>query len=193
VNDDQADLYITEADLATLNATAPPAAATATPAQRDAANLARLNAANALIALRGNAAGNELPRTPKHQVQLGATATQVLTNGIRLTYRADYTWEDKRYIQVDNLGWSKPLNLLNLRASAELSRATVSLWMNNALDDDTPVDILRSIDTAQTIGRPRLRTFGTGTGVLTETGNIRDFLVTMPVGRTAGVTVSIGF
>ena len=193
INDDQADLYITAADIAALNATAPPAPTTATQAQRDAAVLARLNAANALIALRGNAAGNELPRTPKHQVQLGATATQILSNGIKMSYRADYSWEAKRFIQVDNLGWSKPLNLLNLRATAELSHATVSLWMNNALDDDSPVDILRSIDTQQTIGRPRLRTFGAGLGVVTETGNIRDFLVTPPVGRTAGITVSIGF
>jgi iron complex outermembrane recepter protein len=193
INDDQADLYITVDDIAALNAAAPPAPATATQAQRDAANLARLNAANALIARRGNAAGNELPRTPKHQVQLGATASQTLTNGIKMSYRADYTWEAKRFIQVDNLGWSKPLNLLNLRASAELSRATISLWMNNALDSDSPVDILRSIDTAQTIGRPRTRTFGAGTGAVTETGNIRDFLVTLPVGRTAGITLSIGF
>jgi iron complex outermembrane recepter protein len=193
INDDQADLYITAADIATLNATAPPPAATATQAQRDAANLARLNAANALIALRGNAAGNELPRTPKHQVQLGATAFQTLSNGIRMSYRADYTWEAKRFIQVDNLGWSKPLNLLNLRASAEIGAMTFALWMNNALDDDSPVDILRSIDTQQTIGRPRTRVFGTGTGAVTETGNIRDFLVTMPVGRTAGITLSVGF
>lgn len=193
INDDQADLYITAADIAALNAAAPPPAATATAAQRDAANLARLNAANALIALRGNAAGNELPRTPKHQVQLGATAFQTLSNGIKMSYRADYTWEAKRYIQVDNLGWSKPLNLLNVRASAEIGRATFSLWMNNALDDDSPVDILRSIDTQQTIGRPRTRTFGAGTGALTETGNIRDFLVTLPTARTAGLTLSIGF
>ena len=193
INDDQADLYITAADIADLNLAAPPPAATATQAQRDAANLARLNAANTLIALRGNAAGNELPRTPKHQVQLGATVFQTLANSVRISYRADYTWEAKRFIQVDNLGWSKELNLLNLRASAEIGRATFSFWMNNALDSNSPVDILRSIDTAQTLGRPRTRVFGAGTGALTEIGNIRDFLVTMPTARTAGVTLSVGF
>ena len=94
---------------------------------------------------------------------------------------------------MDNLGWSKELNLLNLRASAEIGRATFSFWMNNALDSNSPVDILRSIDTAQTLGRPRTRVFGAGTGALTEIGNIRDFLVTMPTARTAGVTLSVGF
>ena len=193
VNDDQADLYITAADIAALNAAAPPAAATATPAQRDAALAARLAAANALISQRGNAAGNELPRTPKHQVQLGAAVFHALSNGTKLSFRADYSWEAKRFIQVDNLGWSKPTSLLNLRTTAEFGKVTVALWMKNALDDDSPVDVLRSIDTQQTIGRPRTRVFGTGTGVLTETGNIRDFLVTMPQKRTTGVTLSMVF
>jgi iron complex outermembrane recepter protein len=189
INDDQADLYITAADIAQLNLIAPAAPATATQAQRDAALAARLVAANDLIALRGNAAGNELPRTPKHQVQIGASVFQELRNGVRVTYRADYSWEAKRFIQVDNLGWAKPLNLLNLRATAELGRANVSLWMTNALDDDSPVDILRSIDTAQTISRPQLRTFGTEPG----SGLLRDFLVTSPQRRASGITVSVGF
>lgn len=193
VNDDQADLYITAADIAALNSAAPPPAATATQAQRDAAAAARLAAANALIALRGNAAGNELPRTPKQQVQLGGTIFQTLPNGVKVNFRADYTWEDKRFIQVDNLGWSKQLSLLNLRATADVGKVTIAFWVKNALDSDSPVDVLRSIDTQQTIGRPRTRVFGTGTGALTETGNIRDFLVTMPQARTAGITLSMVF
>ncbi len=193
VNDDQADLYITAADIAALNAAAPPPAATATPAQRDAAVAARLAAANALIALRGNAAGNELPRTPKHQVQVGGSVFQTLSNGTKVSFRADYSWEAKRFIQVDNLGWSKPSSLLNLRAAAEYGKVTFAIWMKNALGDDSPVDVLRSIDTQQTIGRPRTRVFGTGTGAVTETGNIRDFLVTMPQQRTTGVTLSMVF
>lgn len=163
--------------------------ANATQAQRDAALAARLSAANALIALRGNAAGNELPRTPKHQVQIGASIFQELASGTRITYRADYSWEAKRFIQVDNLGWAKPLNLLNLRATAELGRVNFSVWMTNAFDDDSPLDILRSIDTAQTISRPQLRTFGTEAG----SGLLRDFLVTSPQRRASGITVSVGF
>ena len=154
-----------------------------------AIDAARLIAANALIALRGNAAGNELPRTPKHQLQLGASVFQELSNGVRITYRADYSWEAKRYIQVDNLGWSKPMNLLNLRATAELGRANLTFWVTNALDDDSPVDILRSIDTAQTISRPQLRTFGTEPG----SGLLRDFLVTSPQKRASGITLSVAF
>jgi len=193
VNDDQADLYITAADIAALNAAAPPPAATATQAQRDAAVAARLAAANALIALRGNAAGNELPRTPKHQLQLGGTVFHTLPNGVKVNFRADYSWEAKRFIQVDNLGWSKPLSLLNLRAAADVGNFNIALWVKNALNNDSPADVLRSIDTQQTIGRPRTRVFGAGAGALTETGNIRDFLVTLPQERRAGVTVSWAF
>jgi iron complex outermembrane recepter protein len=189
VNDDQADLYITAADIAALNAAAPPPLPTATQAQRDAALNARIAAANALIALRGNARGNDLPRSPKHQIQLGAAVFQDLANGWRVTYRADYSWEAKRFIQVDNLGWSQPLNLLNLRASVEAGKVTATFFVNNALDDDTPVDVLRSIDTAQTISRPQLRSFGLEPG----TGFLRDFVVTMPRKRNAGVTVSVAF
>jgi iron complex outermembrane recepter protein len=184
---DQADLFITAADIAALNLAAPPAPAGSTPAQIAAATAARITAGNALIALRGNAAGNELPRTPKHQVQLGAAYFHTFAGGWETSLRADYTYESKRYIQVDNLGWSQPLNLLNLRASAEKGPFTFSAFVNNALDGDTQVDILRSIDTQQTVRGPLVTGFGLGSI------SIRDFLVTMPRKRSVGVTLSVGF
>lgn len=187
INTDQADLFITEADIAALNLAAPPAPAGSTQAVIDAALATRLRLGNELITLRGNAAGNELPRTPKHQLQLGAAYFHAFASGWETSYRADYTYESKRFIQVDNLGWSQPLNLLNVRATAEKGPFTISAYVNNALDGDTQVDILRSIDTQQTVRGPLVTGFGLGSI------SIRDFLVTMPRQRTVGVTMSVGF
>lgn len=187
INTDQADLFITAADIAALNLAAPPPPVGATPAQVAAATAARIAAGNALIELRGNAAGNELPRTPKHQLQLGGAYFHTFANGWETSLRADYTYESKRFIQVDNLGWNAPLNLLNLRASAQKGPFTLSAFVNNALDGDTPVDILRSIDTQQTTRGPLVTSFGLGSIF------IRDFLVTAPRKRSVGMTLSVGF
>jgi iron complex outermembrane recepter protein len=188
VNDDEADFYITAADLATLNANFPAAPPGSTPAQIAAATQARIDAANALIALRGNSAGAQLPRVPKHQLQLGAAFFYDVTPDIRLTWRTDYVYESKRYIQVDNLGWSKPMNLVNMRLSADVGQVTFTLFANNLFNDKSPTDVLRYVDTQQTITSPNLRGFGNQ-----SFRTIRDFAVTPSRERVVGITAEWNF
>ena len=227
VADDQADLYITPADIAALNASNPlpafrPApslvgtgltsfapcigatpAATCTAAIRDYANNylvplnaaapGRLAAANALVALRGDAAGNFLPRVPKHQVQIGGDIDYRISPNFKLFLRAQLAYESKRFVQVDNLGWAGDSYNLGLRAGFEVGNLSLTAFVTNALNDKTPVDILRSIDTGQTYFRPALRpgeaTANIG-GVNVSSANPRDFAVTAARLRNFGVTAT---
>ncbi|QMW23442.1 TonB-dependent receptor [Sandaracinobacteroides saxicola] len=230
VADDQADLYITAADINTLNSTAPLPAFIPAPSlagtgltsfapclgaspdprctapiltyaqgyltQLNAATPARFAAVNALLAARGNAAGNSLPRVPKHQITLGGTINVPITDTVKALFTANLAYESKRYIQVDNLGWSGDSYNLGLRAGVEFDGFSITAFMTNALNDRTPVDILRSIDNRQTYFRPALRpgeaTANLG-GVNVSSANLRDFAVTAPRLRNFGVTAAYKF
>jgi iron complex outermembrane recepter protein len=228
VADDQADLYMTSADIAALNAAAPLPAFVAAPslagtgltsyapcqaavpaagcsaaittyakgylAQLTAATGARFSAVNALLAQRGNAAGNSLPRVPQHQIQIGADFDYPVGENLKIFFRPQLAYESKRFIQVDNLGWSGDSYNLGLRAGVEYRGVTVTAFMTNALNDLTPVDILRSIDNGQTYFRPALRpgeaTANLG-GVNVSSANPRDFAITAPRRRNFGITASV--
>ncbi|MCS6987302.1 MAG: TonB-dependent receptor [Sphingomonadaceae bacterium] len=204
VTDDQADLYITAQDLADLNARAPLPnfQAPGTPgfaqylAALAAAAPARFAAVNELLARRGNARGNRLPRAPMHMFNLGGTASYPLFERVSGFLAANLSYESRRYVQVDNLAWSGDSWNLNLRGGFERDGWLLVVFVTNALNDRTPVDVLRSIDTGQTLFRPALRP-GEATAFLlgqnVSSANIRDFAVTPPRLRNVGVTVQYRF
>jgi iron complex outermembrane recepter protein len=204
--DDQADFFITAADVAALNATplfnglaftSLPTLNTIVPGSNpprrfvqseiNTINQARVNAANTLINSKGNTVGNALPRVPKHQIQLGATVFADVTSEVKASLRADLSYESKRFVQVDNFGYSGDSYDLKLRATIEYQSFKFTAFLNNALNDKTPVDVLRYIDTQQVFLGPNLRGFGNSSIFP------RDFGVTAARRRQAGVTVSYKF
>ena len=192
ISDDQADLYITAADLAALNTAAPlpPLGTSAT----DPRVTARLAAVNALIALRGNARGNRLPRVPLHQLQLGLGYERSVSSNATFFARADLAYESKRYVQVDNLAWTGDTYNLNLRAGMKFDGLTVTAFMTNALNDRTPADVTRLLDPQQSFFRPALRAGeGTAAGGALSSITIRDFPVSAPRRRSFGITASYAF
>ncbi|WP_448586972.1 TonB-dependent receptor [Thermaurantiacus sp.] len=204
VADDQADLYITAADLAALNAKAPLPnfQAPGTPgypaylAALAAAAPARFAAVNELLDLRGNARGNTLPRSPRHQLALGGDLDLALGDRVTAFLSTTLAYESRRFVQVDNLGWSGDSWNLNLRGGLERDGWTVAIFVTNTLNDRTPYDILRSIDTGQTFFRPALRP-GEATAFLlgqnVSSANIRDFAVSPPRLRNVGVQLAHRF
>lgn len=195
LSDDQADLYITAADIATLNSNTPLPTGTITTNPNFTAQFnARLAAANALIALRGQTAGQYLPRTPKHQIQGSLGWSHAFSQNLRTFAHANYAYESKRYTQIDNLSYAGDSHILNLRLGIELNRRlTFAAFMTNALNDRTPVDSLRSIDNNQTVVRPELRPAVSGAGTVTTQAatTIRDFPVTAPRLRNFGIVATI--
>lgn len=204
LSDDQADLFITAEDLARLEAVAPLPTyqAPGSPgypaylAALAAAAPARTAAVNELIALRGNAAGNQLPRVPRHQFSTGAQVDVPLGSEVRGLLGANLALESRRFAQVHNLVYSPDMVLVNLRGGIEWKGLSLVGFVTNAFNNRTPVDILRYIDPQQTLLRPALRpgeaTAQVGGRNLSST-NLRDFAVSAPRLRNFGMTAIYRF
>ncbi|MFN7177464.1 MAG: TonB-dependent receptor, partial [Thermaurantiacus sp.] len=204
ISEDQADLFITAEDLARLNQVAPlpPFQAPGTPgfaqylAALAAAAPARIAAVNELLALRGNAAGNRLPRVPEHQLSAGAQFNFPVSDDVRAFFNTNLALESRRFAQVDNLLYAGDTVLVNLRGGIEWKGLSLTAFLTNAFNDKTPVDLLRYIDPQQNLFRPALRP-GEATAIINgqnvSSTNLRDFAVTAPRLRNFGVTLLYRF
>ncbi len=81
--------------------------------------------------------GNDLPRTPRSKISLGAEYTVPVGDTMSLAFRGDYNYQNKYYIENLNLGIIPDRGLLNV--SATLSGGdgawSASAWARNALDE----------------------------------------------------------
>lgn len=136
----------------------------------------------------GQTAGAQLPQSPKHQVILSADFRRPLTDNVKGFIRGDLTYESKRYDQVHNLAHTGNSNLLNLRTGIELKDWTLTLWMDNALDDRTPASLTRLLNFGKLISVPPVIP-----GNVRQTTFYRDILATYPRKRTYGVTAKYAF
>lgn len=136
----------------------------------------------------GQVAGASLPQQPKNQIILTADYHGQVTEGMRGFFRGDYTIESKRYDQVHNLAHTGESKLLNLRAGVELGDWTVTLWVNNALDDRTPVVLTRLLDFSRPLQIPPVIP-----GNANQTTFYRDLQVSYPRKRAGGLTVKYAF
>jgi len=64
-------------------------------------------------------------------------------------FRTDYSIEGSRYSQVHNLAETGSSNLWNFRAGLDADNWTLTVFVNNAFNDSTPVDILRFVDASR--------------------------------------------
>lgn len=94
----------------------------------------------------GQLAGNKLPQTPAHQINMSGTYTIPVGDDLDLFARADYNYESKRYVQVFNLAHTGDSHMLNLQAGVDRGNWRLSAFLNNALDDDTPLVVTRLLD-----------------------------------------------
>lgn len=139
----------------------------------------------------GQARGNKLPQSGEHQASLSGTLRYDLANNWSTFFRNDLTFESKRYTQTDNLNYAGDNFKWNLRAGVERDNLTVSLFVNNVLDDDTVVAVTRLADfdrpllipdpVRTTFGQPARLTF------------YRAFLVALPRKREVGLQLNYRF
>ena len=137
----------------------------------------------------GQVAGNELPQTPEHMANLGATLHwPVGAAGNEFFVRADYNYESKRYVQAANLAWVGDSSVVNARIGYGGENWEVSLWGTNITNDDTPEVVTRLIDFRQFFLIPsQVRVSGLrGTF-------IRDFAVTAPRTAEYGINFTLDF
>jgi len=88
----------------------------------------------------GDASGKEAPRVPKHTVTASATYTRPLGDlGTDWFLRGDYVYNSKTWLEAENEAYIGDLSLMNARIGVESEQWTAAVYMDNVLDDDTPL------------------------------------------------------
>lgn len=132
----------------------------------------------------GSIVGKRPPRAPEHQGFVSTRFDGALGNGWGWYVGGDVTYEGSKFAQVHNLIETGERTYLNLRAGIETDNWSVQLWAKNLTDDDTPLDILRYIDTRGQTSQQLL---------LQSVPIARGFAVTPPRGRQVGLTANFRF
>ena len=82
-------------------------------------------------------------RSPKNtglMVNFGGQYDTVLENGMKVSLRADYEYQGKKYWQIDNIDVRDPITLLSLRAGVSRDNWQVVFWGKNLLDEEYYAD-----------------------------------------------------
>lgn len=143
----------------------------------------------------GSTTGNQLPLVPKHSATLSATYRTVLpwlVPSSEFFFRTDYQYEGSRYVQVHNLAKIDSMSLWNFRAGFDAEFWTLTLFVKNAFNDDTPVSALRYVDASQPGVAPPPPPLGGATAGFNPFF-IRDFALTLPDKRQVGATLVYRF
>jgi iron complex outermembrane receptor protein len=87
----------------------------------------------------GDLHDKRVPGIPRHTLILGAVATVPVGPAANAFLNVDYAHSSKRYAAANNFGWIGDDTTVNLRAGVELESWTVTGYVRNLTDDDTPV------------------------------------------------------
>ncbi len=137
----------------------------------------------------GDLGGNVLPRVPKHLASASFAAKYPLGSWGTFNWRADYSYEASRYVQVHNLAETGDAHVLNMRFGIERDAWSATLWVNNLTDDDTVIDVMRTVDPGVFLVVPVQPPLP---GTVSAT-NPRDFAVTLADRRMFGLTLMYRF
>ncbi len=97
----------------------------------------------------GDLKGKTIPNASKHSLVLGATVTNQISQSLESFLRADFIYESDRFGQQANFNKLAERKLMNLRLGVESDTWTLSGYVNNMLDDDTPYAILNIVNFAK--------------------------------------------
>lgn len=85
-------------------------------------------------------AGNEAPRVPKHTVTASASYERPLGDlGSNWFLRTDYIFTSKTWLEAENEAYVGATTLLNARLGIESDRWTATFYVDNLLEEDTPL------------------------------------------------------
>lgn len=86
----------------------------------------------------GNVAGFRLPNNPEHSVVFGAVATAQASASLEAFLRLDVAYETERMVDETNFSTLDDRTLINLRFGFEADSWTLTTYVTNLLDDNTP-------------------------------------------------------
>jgi outer membrane receptor protein involved in Fe transport len=87
----------------------------------------------------GDVSGRWIPSAPEHSVVLGVVVSKPVSAGLTAMFRTDAAYESERYVAPSNFTWIGERVLVNLRAGVESERWTVTAYVRNLMDDQTPI------------------------------------------------------
>ncbi|MBT8443644.1 MAG: TonB-dependent receptor, partial [Gammaproteobacteria bacterium] len=88
----------------------------------------------------GSVVGNTIPDTPKHSVVTGFEATAQAGRSLDAFLRTDFIYETKKYSGASNFNWIGKRNIVNLRTGFRADRWTLTFYVKNLTDNDTPLN-----------------------------------------------------
>jgi outer membrane receptor protein involved in Fe transport len=138
--------------------------------------------------LLGDVAGKRVPRVPEHSASLALRYDRPLADWGRWYLNADYTYESSRFAQEHNLIETGERSLVGLGAGIAGDQWEAGIWVANALDDDTPVDVVRYFD-RRSGSLPAFPQQGSSR----PSSSPRGFALTLPRGRQARATIRYRF
>ncbi|MFQ5635648.1 MAG: hypothetical protein ACE5G3_10020, partial [Gammaproteobacteria bacterium] len=96
--------------------------------------------------------------------QISATLdwTRRLSGETEIFTNLDYTWEDKKPVQVHNAAWVPEASLLNGRIGVRNDRWEVAVYGRNLFDEDSPSMVTRWLQEPNFFGRALASTSGAG-------------------------------
>lgn len=86
----------------------------------------------------GDVDGNTTASTPKHNANLSATYRDEFGSNSDWFVRFFLNYESKKYVNVANLAWVGPRYNWNAQIGVESAQWTLTLYVDNILDDNTP-------------------------------------------------------
>ncbi len=90
--------------------------------------------------------GKTIPNAPRHSVVFGGVVTAAVSPTLEAFLRSDYVYESERFTQAANFNKLGSRTLLNMRLGVEGENWTLTGYVNNLLDDATPLAALNFVD-----------------------------------------------
>ncbi|WP_430443727.1 TonB-dependent receptor [Sphingorhabdus contaminans] len=117
------------------------------------------------------------------------------SSGLKLFVNSNFSFEDSKYVQVDNLAKTGDAFLLNARLGLKHENFTFALFGRNLTNEDAIPLATRWFDLRYSGSRNGLPASGTfnGSPAQIETGNPRGFFGTLRKGRTFGAEATFSF
>jgi hypothetical protein len=139
----------------------------------------------------GQVRGNKIPQTPAHNLIVSGNLRYDMGNDVEVFLRSDLTYESNRFAQTHNLARTGDSYNLNFRTGFAKDDWTLTFFVNNALQDRTPVVITRlfNFNKGLLIPDPVLRFAGQPFRFTF----FRDFRVAAPRKREFGATALYRF
>ena len=90
----------------------------------------------------GSIVGNRIPFTPEHSFVFSFDTDTQFSSTMDAFLRGDFIYESDRAIQQGNFNSIGERKLVNLRTGLRTDKWTLSFYVRNLLDDDTPLSAL---------------------------------------------------